>query len=213
MDGGRSFRRIEERNGPTFLIDRMFCRPAGEFRRSGPRGGGQAGDEHRSRWLPPAIAHIRGSEKSSTHWGAWRATGSAARHRDGGSRRLYPECGQDGRCRRHHQRARCHAASCCPVPRPDGVFCFNDPTAMGALKAILDSGLRVSARHRRDRLRQRAPRGILGALSSVDQDSAGMGDRRHVGARLWNPRRETPSKTLLLPPKASCARESTRRQA
>lgn len=28
-------------------------------------------------------------------------------------------------------------------PRPDGVFCYNDPTAMGAMKAILDAGLAI----------------------------------------------------------------------
>ncbi len=28
-------------------------------------------------------------------------------------------------------------------PKPDGVFCYNDPTAMGAMKAILDEGFRV----------------------------------------------------------------------
>src|SRR5215468_4295996 len=28
-------------------------------------------------------------------------------------------------------------------PRPDGVFCYNDPTAMGAVKAILRAGLRI----------------------------------------------------------------------
>ncbi|HYP15037.1 MAG TPA: LacI family DNA-binding transcriptional regulator [Bryobacteraceae bacterium] len=28
-------------------------------------------------------------------------------------------------------------------PRPDGVFCQNDPTAMGAMKAILEAGLRI----------------------------------------------------------------------
>ena len=28
-------------------------------------------------------------------------------------------------------------------PRPDGVFCYNDPTAMGAMKAVLDAGLNV----------------------------------------------------------------------
>lgn len=28
-------------------------------------------------------------------------------------------------------------------PRPDGVFCYNDPVAAGAMKAILESGLRI----------------------------------------------------------------------
>jgi LacI family transcriptional regulator len=27
--------------------------------------------------------------------------------------------------------------------RPDGIFCFNDPIAIGSMRAILDSGLRV----------------------------------------------------------------------
>ncbi len=63
-------------------------------------------------------------------------------------------------------------------PRPDGVFCFNDPTAMGAMKAILDAGLRI-------------PRDIAIAgsgnvrytdflrvpLTTVDQDSATIGAR------------------------------------
>ncbi len=29
------------------------------------------------------------------------------------------------------------------VPRPDGVFCYNDPVAIGAMRAIADAGLRV----------------------------------------------------------------------
>jgi LacI family transcriptional regulator len=27
--------------------------------------------------------------------------------------------------------------------RPDGIFCYNDPTAMGVMHAILDAGLRI----------------------------------------------------------------------
>ena len=29
------------------------------------------------------------------------------------------------------------------TPRPDGVFCYNDPVAIGAMRAIADAGLRV----------------------------------------------------------------------
>jgi LacI family transcriptional regulator len=28
-------------------------------------------------------------------------------------------------------------------PRPDGIFCFNDPSALGAMRAILEAGLRI----------------------------------------------------------------------
>jgi LacI family transcriptional regulator len=30
-----------------------------------------------------------------------------------------------------------------PGPRPDGVFCYNDPVAIGAMKALREAGLRV----------------------------------------------------------------------
>lgn len=62
-------------------------------------------------------------------------------------------------------------------PRPDGVFCYNDPVAAGAMKAILDSGLDI-------------PRdvAIIGAgnvhysdllrvpLSTIDQSCATLGE-------------------------------------
>lgn len=28
-------------------------------------------------------------------------------------------------------------------PRPDGIFCYNDPAALGAMRAILNAGLRI----------------------------------------------------------------------
>jgi LacI family transcriptional regulator len=61
-------------------------------------------------------------------------------------------------------------------PRPDGVFCYNDPTAMGAMSAVLEQGLRIP-----DDI------AIIGCgnvhyapvlrvpLSSIDQNSDGMG--------------------------------------
>jgi LacI family transcriptional regulator len=60
--------------------------------------------------------------------------------------------------------------------RPDGVFCFNDPVAAGALKAILNAGLRIPEDiavigvgnvHYSDQLRV--------PLSTVDQSSALVG--------------------------------------
>jgi LacI family transcriptional regulator len=62
--------------------------------------------------------------------------------------------------------------------RPDGVFCYNDPLAIGAMTAILDSGLRIPEDiaiigcgnlHYDSALR--AP------LSSVDQHSQMIGER------------------------------------
>ncbi|HSW50736.1 MAG TPA: substrate-binding domain-containing protein, partial [Bryobacteraceae bacterium] len=63
-------------------------------------------------------------------------------------------------------------------PRPDGVFCFNDPTALGALNAIFTSGLRIPQEiavigcgniHYDD---------VLAVpLSSIDQQSTLIGER------------------------------------
>jgi LacI family transcriptional regulator len=61
-------------------------------------------------------------------------------------------------------------------PRPDGVFCCNDPIAMGAMRAILEAGLRIPGDvavvgcgnvHYADFLRV--------PLTSVDQDSKSLG--------------------------------------
>jgi LacI family transcriptional regulator len=63
-------------------------------------------------------------------------------------------------------------------PTPDGVFCFNDSVAMGAMRAILDQGLRIPddiaivgcGNFPYDDL-LRVP------LSSIDQDSDALGNR------------------------------------
>ena len=63
-------------------------------------------------------------------------------------------------------------------PRPDGVFCYNDPTALGAINATLEAGLRVPE-----------DIAVIGCgnvhydaslrvpLSSIDQQSAAIGER------------------------------------
>jgi LacI family transcriptional regulator len=62
-------------------------------------------------------------------------------------------------------------------PRPDGVFCYNDPVAAGAVKAILEAGLRVPEDiaiigagnvHYSDLLRV--------PLSTIDQSSSTIGE-------------------------------------
>ena len=62
-------------------------------------------------------------------------------------------------------------------PRPDGVFCFNDPLAMGSMNYALDQGLRIPEDiavigcgnlHYDDSLRV--------PLSSIDQHSRRIGE-------------------------------------
>jgi LacI family transcriptional regulator len=87
-------------------------------------------------------------------------------------------------------------------PQPDAVFCFNDPVAVGALKATLAAGLRVPqdvalvgvSNFPYDEL-------LTVPLTSVDQNSDAIGERAADLAqallRSPPPRR----KTFLLEPK------------
>jgi LacI family transcriptional regulator, galactose operon repressor len=98
------------------------------------------------------------------------------------------------------------------APRPDGIFCYNDPVAYGAIAAILDAGLRIPG-----------DVAIVGCgnilfdkflkvpLTSVDQQSAAIG---HKAAKLALQVLEVPDplppRNILLEPKL-VIRDSTLR--
>ena len=96
--------------------------------------------------------------------------------------------------------------------RPDGIFCFNDPIAIGAMNAILAKGLRIPEDialigsgnlHFDDALRI--------PLSTVDQCSEMIGQRAALLAmNLIEAKSLTSPKTIFLTPKV-VVRESTKR--
>ena len=98
-------------------------------------------------------------------------------------------------------------------PRPDGVFCFNDPMAGGAMKAILECGLRIPE-----------DIALVGAgnvtyaellrvpLTTVDQNSASIGDKAaRVALKLIESEEPVRPRSVILPPEL-VIRESTRRR-
>jgi len=97
-------------------------------------------------------------------------------------------------------------------PRPDGIFCFNDPVAIGAMKAILESGLRIPEDvaiigcgnlHFDDALRV--------PLSSVDQRSEMIGQRSgRLAISLMEVESPVRLKSVFLEPKL-VIRESSKR--
>jgi LacI family transcriptional regulator, galactose operon repressor len=97
-------------------------------------------------------------------------------------------------------------------PRPDGVFCYNDPVAMGAIKAALDAGLKIPGDvaiigagnvHYSDLLRI--------SLSTIDQGSCLIGETA-AGLLADCMENKSNGKTarILIPPRL-VARDSTRR--
>ena len=98
-------------------------------------------------------------------------------------------------------------------PRPDGVFCCNDPIAMGAMRAILEAGLRIPEDialvgcgnlYYADFLRV--------PLTSVDQDSNGLGvNAAKLALSLAKQKGYAPLKSVLLQAKL-VVRASTQKQ-
>lgn len=86
---------------------------------------------------------------------------------------------------------------------PDGVFCGNDPIAMGAMRAILEQGLQIPRDvavvgcgnlHYDDLLRV--------PLSSVDQDSTGLGESAaKLALRIVKSKPRMSAQTILFTPK------------
>jgi LacI family transcriptional regulator len=95
-------------------------------------------------------------------------------------------------------------------PRPDGVFCYKDPVAACAIRAILEAGLNVPE-----------DIAVIGVgniqysdflrvpLSTIDQSSRLMGERAaELLMRLMDPSGDRGRKVILIPPKL-LARDST----
>jgi LacI family transcriptional regulator len=98
-------------------------------------------------------------------------------------------------------------------PRPDGLFCFNDPLAMGAMNYALDHGVRIPEDlavvgcgnlHYDDSLRV--------PLSSIDQHSRKIGEEAaRLALSILNSKMPPKPETLVLQPEL-IARESTLRR-
>lgn len=97
-------------------------------------------------------------------------------------------------------------------PLPDGVFCYNDPVAAGAIKAVLEAGLRVPEQiaiigagnvHYSDLLRV--------PLSTVDQSSSVIGERAaELLSETMGAKKPPEPRRIFIPPRL-VVRDSTRR--
>jgi LacI family transcriptional regulator len=100
-------------------------------------------------------------------------------------------------------------------PRPDGVFCFNDPLAMGAIVHALDAGVRIPEDiavigcgnlHYDDSLRV--------PLSSIDQHSREIGqEAARIALGILNAKKPPTPETVVLQPDLVVRRSTERRAA
>lgn len=138
-----SFRAIEDQRRPYVLIDRTLPELAANFVGTDDRLAGRLATAHLVSQGCRRIAHIRGPEVS-TSTGRFEGYCSELAQR---GLPVLPELmapissSGDGRGPEGGYEA---TRKLLELPaRPDGIFCYNDPVALGAMRAVLDAGLDV----------------------------------------------------------------------
>jgi LacI family transcriptional regulator len=137
------FRMIEEHKTPYILIDRRFQGLDANFVGVDDEAVGSLATSHLIEQGCKRIAHIRGPEVST-------AVGRLEGYRRVlASYNLTPllghivSLGTSGDHRGEKGGYEAAKKLLASQPLPDGIFCFNDPSALGAMRAILETGLRI----------------------------------------------------------------------
>jgi LacI family transcriptional regulator len=137
-----SFRRIREHHTPVVLVDRRLAGWQGHFVGMDDRRIGQLATEHLIEVGCRRIAHIAGAEVSTARDRLQGYRQTLLKHGLPTSRELTvtrahgDDLGDVSGYRAMRRLLRLRRP-------PDGVFCNNDPTAMGAMQAVLEAGLNV----------------------------------------------------------------------
>jgi len=207
------FQRIEREDTPYILIDRSFEALAANFVGVDDETVGVLATQHLIDIGCQRIAHIRGPETSP---GKQRLQGYKRTLEHNGMRVLpeYIITEPKGDVDTRQRGAEAMRQLLQRDPRPDGVFCFNDPLAIGAMNCILDQGLRIPEDvaligcgnlNYDDTLRV--------PLSSVDQRSRQIGEETaRVALAILTSKRPPALENVILQPQL-VPRASTQRAA
>jgi LacI family transcriptional regulator len=207
------FFRIEKQQTPYILIDRVLPGLTANFIGVDDEAVGRLATQHLSDIGCRRIAHIRGPETSPGKGrvdGYKQALAKAGLKIDG---YIITEPKGDVEAKEHGADAMRQLLSL--KPRPDGVFCFNDPMAMGAMNYALDQGIRIPEDvavigcgnlHYDDSLRV--------PLSSINQHSRRIGEEAaRIALRILNSKVPPRPETVVLQPEVVVRRSTQRRAA
>jgi LacI family transcriptional regulator len=193
--------RIQKQGPPLVLVDRRFADLDSNYVGIDDEAVGALATEHLIQVGCKRIAHLRGPEISP---GIGRLKGylnTLARYK----MRSLPEYISKQRmvdAQGRESGADLMRQLLTLSPRPDGVFCYNDPMAIGAIHAILDAGLRVpddvavigSGNLHYD-TELRVP------LSSIDQQTEQIGERAaRLTLSLLESKTRPRNRTIILQP-------------
>jgi LacI family transcriptional regulator len=199
------FRRMEARNFPYVTIDRRFAGLQAPYVGADDEAIGRMATNHLVERGCRRIAHVAGQQRPT---GAGRLKGYRDALAAAGLRfeeSLVVEARDDATGYDATRRLLALES------RPDGVFGYNDPTAAGAMKAILEAGLRIPQDikvigvgnvHYSDLLR--AP------LSTIDQSSEEIGRQAaEILIKMVTAKRRRPARAPVIIGPKLIAREST----
>jgi LacI family transcriptional regulator len=209
-----SFRRIEEQKTPYILLDRKFLGLHANFVGVDDELAGLLATEHLMEMGCKRIAHIGGPQVSTAigrQEGYRQAHVRNSVHLSADLIVSREQADEAGDVTAHQVMEKLFQLQ----PRPDGVFCYNDPAAMGAMNAILEEGLRipediavVGCGNVRYGEFLRVP------LSTVDQNSEEIGERAATLALSLVESQVPPRpKAIVVEPRLVVRQSSDRRAA
>ncbi len=208
------FLQIEKQKTPYILIDRNVPGLSANYIGVDDKAVGMLATKHLIDIGCKKIAHIRGPEHSP---GLQRLEGYKRALTRAGLKimddYIIPESKADVDSRQRGVEAMGQLLK--RKPRPDGVFCFNDPLAIGAIHRVLDEGLRVPEDvaiigcgnlHYDDSL--------LVPLSSIDQHSRRSGEEAaRITLGILNSKVPPKPETVVLQPELIVRASTQRRKA
>jgi LacI family transcriptional regulator len=206
-----SFRKIEEQQRPYVLVDRKFRGLAANFVGTDDLAIGRMATEHLLHNGCRRIAFVGGEHVST-------ATARLEGYQSALTSAGFPIASEYILRRPHYDDAgdvtgyKAAKELLALARRPDGIFCNNDPLAMGVMAAILEAGLRIpedvcviGAGNVRYAGALRVP------LSSIDQDSALLGSSAaELALSLVQTKVLPRPKQIIIPPKLVVRRSSMR---
>lgn len=136
------FQRMDAQSQPYVLIDREFPELEANFVGIDDTTAGRIATEHLFNVGCKRVAHIGGRDNST---GLRRFEGykQVLANRGVTFSGEYVVRGMDADTASAEHGAKAMRMLLQRNPRPDGVFCYNDPLAIGAMNVILDAGLRI----------------------------------------------------------------------
>ena len=208
---GERFARLRENKQPVLLVDRNFGNAADTFVGVDDRESGRLATEHLIHMGCRRVAHISGRDNST---GSQRLEGfrdalathgipyqpEAVIHRTNVDTNSIEQGAEAARLLLEQK------------GRPDGIFCYNDPLAMGAMQTILGAGLRIPEDialigcgnlHYDDLLKV--------PLSSIDQQTTAIGEiAGRIALDMIGKKGNRPAENVVLQP-SLIVRASTNR--